>query len=48
MEEGKNIDWALGEHLAWASLIKEGYNIRISGQDVQRGTFSHRHAYVHD
>ena len=40
----KTIDWALGEQLAWGTLLKEGYNIRVSGQDVQRGTFSHRHS----
>ena len=40
----KCIDWALGEQLAWASLLEEGYNVRLSGQDVQRGTFSHRHS----
>ena len=45
--EGKNFDWATGEALAWAGLLEEGHNIRISGQDVQRGTFSHRHSYVH-
>jgi 2-oxoglutarate dehydrogenase E1 component len=43
----KNVlDWAMGEMLAYASLLDEGHNIRISGQDVERGTFSHRHAIV--
>ena len=42
----KKIDWALGEQLAWGTLLKECYNIRISGQDVQRGTFAHRHAVL--
>jgi 2-oxoglutarate dehydrogenase E1 component len=40
------IDWGTSEALAFASLIDEGYHVRISGQDVERGTFSHRHAHV--
>jgi len=43
--EGR-LDWAMGELLAYASLLKEGHPIRISGQDSQRGTFSHRHAVL--
>ncbi|MFI5203579.1 MAG: 2-oxoglutarate dehydrogenase E1 component [Flavobacteriales bacterium] len=41
-----NYDWAMGELMAYATLCDEGYNVRISGQDVERGTFSHRHAIV--
>jgi 2-oxoglutarate dehydrogenase E1 component len=46
--EGKNIDWGLAEALAFGSLLVEGNHVRITGQDVQRGTFSHRHATVKD
>jgi len=42
------IDWATGELMAYGSLLKEGYDVRMSGQDVQRGTFSHRHAVLRD
>jgi 2-oxoglutarate dehydrogenase E1 component len=45
---GKGIDWALAEQLAWGTLLYEGNHVRISGQDVERGTFSHRHCVVHD
>lgn len=48
LEEGKGIDFALAEQLAFGSLVEEGYGIRLSGQDVERGTFSHRHAVLHD
>ena len=41
-----NFDWAMGELLAYASLMMEGHQVRFSGQDVERGTFSHRHAVV--
>lgn len=42
------IDWGMGEHLAFATLVANGYAIRITGQDSGRGTFSHRHAVLHD
>lgn len=41
-----NYDWAMGELMAYATLLKEGHGVRFSGQDVERGTFSHRHAVV--
>ena len=40
------LDWAMGELLAYASLLTEGHDVRLSGQDVERGTFSHRHSVV--
>ncbi len=46
-EQG-TLDWATGELLAYASILTDGREVRFSGQDVQRGTFSHRHAILHD
>jgi len=43
-----NLDWGMGEHLGFASLLASGYAIRLSGQDAGRGTFVHRHAVLHD
>ena len=44
--EKAELDWAMGELLAYGTLLKEGYDVRLSGQDVERGTFSHRHAVL--
>jgi 2-oxoglutarate dehydrogenase E1 component len=44
----QSLDWGMGEHLAFASLLANGYNIRLTGQDSGRGTFVHRHAVWHD
>ncbi|SEL55531.1 2-oxoglutarate dehydrogenase E1 component [Roseateles sp. YR242] len=43
-----NVDWGMGEHMAFASLVASGYPIRLSGEDCGRGTFTHRHAVLHD
>ena len=46
--ESNKMDWSMGEIFAFGSLLEEGFNVRISGQDVERGTFSHRHAILRD
>lgn len=48
VEAEKEIDWGTGEALAFAALLREGYPVRITGQDSGRGTFSHRHSILHD
>ncbi|KAL0048536.1 hypothetical protein WJX82_005284 [Trebouxia sp. C0006] len=48
IESGEGVDWGFAEALAFGTLVSEGNHVRMSGQDVERGTFSHRHAVVHD
>lgn len=48
IEDGAGVDWALAEHLAFATLLDEGFNVRLSGQDSCRGTFSQRHSHFID
>ena len=47
MLQNRTVDWAMGEAMAFGSLMKEGTHVRLSGQDVERGTFSHRHHVLH-
>ncbi|WP_026897833.1 2-oxoglutarate dehydrogenase E1 component [Daejeonella oryzae] len=46
MVENETFDWAMGELMAYGTLLEEGFRVRVSGQDVERGTFSHRHAVL--
>jgi 2-oxoglutarate dehydrogenase E1 component len=46
MSETKIFDWAMGELIAYGTLLRDGFRVRVSGQDVERGTFSHRHAVI--
>ncbi|XP_068429973.1 2-oxoglutarate dehydrogenase complex component E1 [Clinocottus analis] len=48
MVQQRQCDWALSEYMAIGSLLKDGIHVRLSGQDVERGTFSHRHHVLHD
>lgn len=48
IESGEGVDWAMGEALAFGSLLKEGHPVRLSGQDCERGTFSQRHSVIYD
>ncbi|CAM9932887.1 unnamed protein product [Pylaiella littoralis] len=48
IEDGQGVDWGTAEALAFGTLLLEGNHVRLTGQDVERGTFSHRHAVLHD
>jgi 2-oxoglutarate dehydrogenase E1 component len=48
MLQEREVDWALGESMAIGSVLLDGHHVRLSGQDVERGTFSHRHHVLHD
>jgi 2-oxoglutarate dehydrogenase E1 component len=48
VETGSGLDWSMAEHLAFATLLKEGFPVRLSGQDSERGTFSQRHSVLFD
>ena len=47
-ENWPTVDWATAEELAFATILEDGIPIRLTGQDTERGTFSHRHAVLHD
>ncbi|MET1138986.1 hypothetical protein ABWW12_24230, partial [Bacillus subtilis] len=47
-EENESVDWSLGEAFAFATILRDGTPIRITGQDSERGTFAHRHLVLHD
>lgn len=46
--QARRFDWAMSESLAFGSLLQEGHHVRLSGQDVERGTFTHRMHIIHD
>lgn len=46
IETGKKVDWATAEALAFGSILKQGIKVRLTGEDVERGTFSHRHMVI--
>lgn len=48
IDSGKGIDWSMAEHMAFATLVMDGFPVRLSGQDVERGTFSQRHSVLID
>ena len=48
IDTGDKIDWGMGEHLAFGTLLNAGFRVRLSGQDCERGTFSHRHSVITD
>ena len=48
MMKKEEVDWAMGEAFAFGSLLQDGIHVRLSGQDVERGTFAHRHHILHD
>ena len=48
MVDDRQVDWAMGEAMAFGSLMKAGIHVRLSGQDVERGTFSQRHHVLHN